>query len=206
LCYRETYELAEWVAYELTREELTVIASRSNNFRIDPSISTGSASPSDYYKSGYDRGHLAPAADMRFDYTAMSESFFMSNMAPQTASLNRGAWKYAEDETRRLAETYGRVWVVSGPVLLNAAGERADFKTIGENKVAVPEYFYKALLFPVDDDIGFRALAFIMPNENPGKRFMDYRVSIDEIEARTGLDLFSALPDDIEAIVEAMVE
>jgi endonuclease G len=201
LCYRESYELAEWVAYELTRKELAVITSRSNDFRIDPSISTGSAAPRDYYKSGYDRGHLAPAADMRFNPIAMSESFFMSNMAPQTASLNRGIWKYAEDATRRLAETYGRVWVVSGPVL-----DRTDFKTIGENNVAVPDYFFKALLFPVDGGIGFSALSFIMPNENPGKRYTDYRVSIDEIEARTGLDLFSALPDDIEAIVEAIIE
>jgi endonuclease G len=198
LCYRESYELSEWVAYELTRAELTAVASRSNNFRIDPSISTGSATPDDYYKSGYDRGHLAPAADMRFNAAAMSESFFMSNMLPQTAALNRGVWKYAEDETRRIADTYGRVWVVSGPVL-----DRADFKTIGKNNVSVPDYFFKALLYPVDDALGYRALAFVMPNENPGKRCMDYRVSIDYIEARTGLDLFSALPDAIEAFVES---
>jgi endonuclease G len=200
LCYRESYELSEWVAYELTREELAVNVSRSNNFRKDPSITTGSAETADYYKSGYDRGHLAPAADMRFDATAMSESFFMSNMAPQTAELNRGAWKYAEDETRRIAEKYGRVWVVSGPVL-----DRADFKTIGANKVSVPDYFYKALLFPVDNDDGFAALAFIMPNENPSRRYLDYCVSIDEIEARTGLDLFSALDDDIEETIESVV-
>ncbi|GMO53499.1 MAG: hypothetical protein Pg6C_19880 [Treponemataceae bacterium] len=199
LCYRESYELPEWVAYELTREELAVNVSRSNNFRADPSISTGSAASSDYTHSGYDRGHLAPAADMRFDLEAMSESFYMSNIAPQTPALNRYAWKYAEDMTRSLAEQYGRVWVVSGPIL-----GRADFKTIGQNNVAVPDYFYKALLYPIDEPPYYGAVAFIMPNENPSRNHMDYTVSIDDIETGTGLDLFPALDDEIEKIVEAI--
>ena len=198
LCYRESYELPEWAAYELTREELTVTVSRSNNFRSDPSISTGSALPTDYAKTGYDRGHLAPAADMRFDAEAMSESFFMSNMAPQTPALNRYVWKDAEDMTRSLAREYGRVWVVSGPIL-----ERDDYKTIGFSSVSVPDYFYKALLFPIEEEPGYGAVAFIMPNHNPSKKHLDYVVSIDEIEERTGLDLFFALDDAIESIVEA---
>jgi endonuclease G len=197
LCYRESFELAEWAAYELTRAELAPNVSRSNNFRSDPSISTGSAASADYTRSGYDRGHLVPAADMRFDADAMSESFFMSNIAPQTASLNRFVWKYAEDMTRNLAHNYGRVWVVSGPVL-----ERGGYKTIGANNVAVPDYFYKALLYPIDKAPGYEAIAFIIPNQNPSRNPMDYCVSIDEIEERTGLDLFFALDDEIEAVVE----
>jgi endonuclease G len=201
LCYRESYELSEWAAYELTREELAVTVSRSNNFRSDPSISTGSALPTDYAKTGYDRGHLAPAADMRFDAEAMSESFFMSNMAPQTPALNRYMWKAAEDMTRSLAREHGRVWVVSGPVL-----ERDDYKTIGLSGVSVPDYFYKAILFPVEEEPGYDVVAFIMPNHTPSKNHQDYLVSIDEIEARTGLDLFFALDNEIELIVEARVK
>jgi endonuclease G len=136
---------------------------------------------------------------MRFDAAAMSESFYMSNMAPQTPALNRYAWKYAEELTRALAEQHGRVWVVSGPVL-----DRADFKTIGRNNVAVPDYFYKALLFPTDEPPYYGAVAFVMPNESPSRSHMDYTVSVDDIEALTGLDLFSALDDEIENIVEAM--
>jgi endonuclease G len=200
LCYRESYELSEWAAYELTREELAVVVSRGNNFRSDPSISTGSALPADYAKTGYDRGHLAPAADMRFDAQAMSESFFMSNMAPQTPELNRRVWKNAEDMTRSLAREYGRAWVVSGPVL-----ERDDYNTIGQSAVSVPDYFYKAILFPIEEAPGYAAAAFIMPNHGPSKNHLDYLVSVDEIEARTGLDLFCALGDEIESIVEARV-
>ena len=93
ICYRESYEQAEWSAYCLTEEELVKNTSRSNDFRPDPEISTGSASLADYRKSGYDRGHLSPAADFAFDEKAMSETFFMSNMSPQAGSFNRGIWK-----------------------------------------------------------------------------------------------------------------
>ena len=96
ICYRESYEQAEWSAYSLSREQLKKNASRSNDFRPDPQISSESASLADYKGSGFDRGHLTPAADMSFDQKAMSETFFMSNMSPQAPEFNRGIWKDLE--------------------------------------------------------------------------------------------------------------
>ncbi|MDR3284606.1 MAG: DNA/RNA non-specific endonuclease [Treponema sp.] len=200
-CYRDSYELSEWVAYELTREELAAVVGRSNNFAADPSISTGSALPDDYYRSGFDRGHLAPAADMRFSQNAMNESFYMSNMSPQTPSLNRGVWKYLEEAVRLAVWKYDRVLVVSGPVL-----DRYDFPVIGySTAVSVPEYYYKVLTALITDTEGNRGLhmiGFIIPNGKPQGVYIDYALTVDEVEARTGLDFFSAFPDDIEDAAE----
>lgn len=209
LCYRESYEQAEWSAYCLTSEELAKNAARSNDFRPDPEISTGSASLADYRKSSYDRGHLSPAADFAFDEQAMSETFFMSNMSPQAGGFNRGIWKDLEAQVRVWARLFGRVYVVSGPILEKPA---AEYKAIGENRVAVPEFYYKVLLAPLyadeadratpEDAGGAIAIGFIFPNEKCGGTIFDYAVSVDEVEVRTSLDFFSLLDDSIENEIE----
>ena len=117
LCYNENYEQASWVFYELTKDEVVGDLERTDDFREDPLVSTGSASLEDYVGSGYDRGHIAPAADMEFSATAMSESFYMSNMSPQHPSFNRGRWKSLESEVRKWAYSREAIWVTSGPVL-----------------------------------------------------------------------------------------
>ncbi|WP_062327175.1 DNA/RNA non-specific endonuclease [Treponema endosymbiont of Eucomonympha sp.] len=199
LCYRESFEEAEWVAYELTPEKRAAAVSRGGTFISDPAISTGSASPADYVRSGYDRGHLAPAADMRYSERAMRESFYMSNITPQTPECNRGVWAQLERAVRAAAAR-GRAWVISGPVL-----DKTTFPRIGENNVAVPEYHYKAVLLEVSGTEGERALTavgFIVPNRNPGRSYMDYACTVDEVERRTGLDFFSALRNREEKAVE----
>jgi endonuclease G len=205
LCYRESYELSEWVAYELTLEELTPVAERSNNFAFDQSISTGSAFPEDYRGSGFDRGHLAPAADMRFSRNAMNQSFYMSNMSPQTPLLNRGVWRRLEEVVRNAARNYGRVLVVTGPVL-----DREDFPRIGlYTQVAVPAYFYKVLaaLIPGEDGtVTLHTIGFIIENENPLGIYQDFAVSVDQVEAHTGLDFFAAFPDDLETAAEQVFD
>ena len=199
LCYRETYEDAEWVAYTLTKDELNAVTDRSNKFKADTKISTGSAIPGDYTKSGYDRGHLAPAADLEWSVASMEDSFLMSNMTPQAPDFNRGIWKTLEEQVRTWAGKFGEVTVVTGPILEKAANE---YKTIGKNEVAVPEYFYKALLAK-DSDGNKIAVGFILPNQKCDGEIWDYAVSIDEIEKRTGLDFFSLLNDSEENSLEA---
>lgn len=210
ICYRESYEQAEWSAYCLTKEHLVKNTARTDDFRIDPEISTGSATLADYKGSGYDRGHLSPAADFAFDETAMSETFYMSNMSPQTGSFNRGIWKDLEAAVRSWADTFGRVYVVSGPVLEKPSEE---YNSIGADQVSVPEYYYKVLLAPLykdeedsqtpEDAESIAAIGFIFPNEKCTGTFFDYAVSIDEVEKRTGLDFFSQLDDGIENRIEA---
>ncbi|MBQ0051384.1 MAG: DNA/RNA non-specific endonuclease [Treponema sp.] len=213
ICYRESYEQAEWSAYCLTEEELTKNAGRSDDFRPDPEISTGSATLADYKGSGYDRGHLSPAADFAFDSKAMSETFYMSNMSPQAGSFNRGIWKDLESQVREWAKKFGRIYVISGPVLDKPAEE---YESIGANKVSIPQYYYKVVLAPVYKDAADKsspedcekiaALGFILPNKKCTDSFYNYAVSIDEIEKRTGMDFFAPLEDSLEDRIEAGIE
>ena len=130
LSYSEDHEQAEWVFYQLTPALVNGTTPRIDDFRPDPLVSTGSAQLSDYRGSGYDRGHLCPAADMKLNHTAMSETFFMSNMSPQVAGFNRGVWKKLEGLVRNWAITEGRLYVVTGGVL------RPSDNSIGANRVS----------------------------------------------------------------------
>lgn len=206
LCYRESYEGAEWVAYHLTADETKAVTNRTDDFRADTKISTGSATPDDYRGSGYDRGHLAPAADMEWSIDACRDSFLMSNMSPQAGPFNRGLWKTLEEKVRDWARIFGEVWIVTGPVFEKDA---SSYKTIGKNKVAVPEYYYKVLVTNADsrDDYNSTiAIGFILPNDRLDGSIWDYACSIDEVEERTGLDFFSILPDAVEEKLEKLTD
>ena len=121
LSFNLDYHQANWVAYLLTRAEVDPLVlegnrvKRSNEFIADPFIK-GTDLSSDYYKSGYDRGHLAPAGDMTFSRVAMDESFYYTNMSPQVASFNRGIWKKLETQVRNWAIEYDSLYVVTGPI------------------------------------------------------------------------------------------
>lgn len=210
LCYRETYEQAEWSAECIKSSMLQKNATRSNDFRPDDKISTGSATLADYKSSGYDRGHLVPAADMSFDADAMSETFYMSNMSPQAPQFNRGIWVNLETQVRAWAQKFGKIYVVSGPVLNKSAQE---FPSIGKNQVSVPEFYYKVILAPIykneedkntpEDSESVMAIGFIIPNQKCEKEFWDYAVSIDEVENITNIDFFPQLEDSLEKQVES---
>ncbi|NOZ34292.1 MAG: DNA/RNA non-specific endonuclease [Chlorobi bacterium] len=196
LSYNEEHEQADWVAYELTKEEAAATTyERTDDFRVDPSVTGGSADLSDYQptENTYARGHMAPAADFRWSEKAMSESFFMSNMSPQVHAFNEGKWMWLESEVRHWAEIYNGVYVVTGPVL------KDGLPTIGTHKVSVPETYYKVIL-DLDEEKG---IGFLMPNKDIEDSFKDYAVSIDDVEAATGLDFFPALDDKTEEKIES---
>lgn len=195
--YSEEHEQAMWVAYALMADSLRQDKlSRTDDFRKDPRVRTGSAELEDYEGSGYDRGHLAPAADFSYDDFALSQSFYLSNMSPQNPSFNRGIWKKLEDQVRDWAMDNNNVYVVTGPVL------NKSFKTIGANKVSVPEYYYKIVLDIQKPDI--KAIAFLMKNEKSSASLQSFVVSIDKIESLTGLDFFPSMPDDLENGLESI--
>ena len=196
LCYNESREQADWAAYVLDADKLEKNAKRSNDFRPDFEVTTGSAALEDYQRSGYDRGHLVPAGDMAHSAKAMSETFLLSNMSPQPHAFNEGVWNSLEQYVRSLAKKGGRVYVATGPVF-----EKKVYPTIGANKVAVPEYFYKALL--IEEGGEFKMEAYAIPSEAGKEDFRKYRVSVDEIEKRTGIDFFYLLDDEIENRLEA---
>lgn len=182
-----------WVAWELEDHETGGSEKRSDKFWADENVS-GTSTPDDYRRSGYDRGHLCPAADQKWNPQAMHDCFVMTNMAPQQHALNSGAWNTLEDMTRRWARRDGRLIVVAGPLYSSTDRER-----IGSG-VRVPGAFFKAILAP--DVTPARAIAFVYPNMSAPGNMQNYSMSIDELEQLTGFDFFSALPDDVENEVE----
>jgi endonuclease G len=183
--------IPHWVAYELTAEEGHGAVGRSDNFSVDERVAT--SAPSKWPGSGFDRGHMKPAADSRGSAAEMQSSFLMTNMAPQTPALNRGEWKGAEELVRAWSAQYGRVYVVMGP-------GQASRGTIAGG-VRVPTHFWKAVLrYGADTS----AVAFVFPNsdEVPGE-VGSYRVTVDSLESFSGLNVFAALPDHVESRVES---
>lgn len=202
LCFRNSYKDAEWVSYTLTQEKLIKNARRTNKFIEDKNISTGSAKLSDYKASGYDRGHLAPAADMAWSEQSENESFLMSNMTPQVSQFNRGIWKELEAQVRKYAQSLDFLVVATGPVLEK---QPEEYSSIGQSKVCVPKYFYKVLLAK-DKGGNWQAIGFIIPNEKSEQNIFAYKVCVNEVEERCGIDFFSALDDSIEEEVESQTE
>ncbi len=185
LDYSEEHEQASYVTYILTREMLEgEKVRRTDNFREDPKIQTGSASLADYKGSGYDRGHLCPAGDMAFSPIAMSESFYLSNMSPQAPSFNRGVWKKLEEQVREWAEKYDSLIIYTGPILDSVV------ESIGPNKVSVPYRYFKTV-YSVKEK---QAIAFILPNEKSADNITSFQVSIDSLELVIDRDLYRGLP------------
>ncbi len=196
--YNETHEQANWIAYELTSEELMGTVERKDRFKPDPDVATGSATVDDYKKSGYDRGHLAPAADMKWSEEVMAESFYFSNMSPQVPGFNRGIWKLLEELVRTWAKEDGALYVVTGGVL------QEGLPTIGKNGVSVPQYYYKVVLDYREPEI--KAIAFLIPNEKTDKEISTFVVPINRIEELTGINFFPKLEDTIEEQLESTSE
>ena len=186
-----------YVAWELTAEETNGRATRDVNFDVDRSV-RGTAELADYKNSGYDRGHMIPAADVKWDAEAMRDSHLLTNICPQDHKLNAGAWATLEGNCRQWARRDSAIIIICGPVLTDYMP-----RTIGVEgrKIPVPERFFKVVLAPHANPP--QGIGFIMANTSIDGGVQAAAVSIDEVEAVTGYDFFSALPDDIEQEVEA---
>lgn len=194
LLYNEKHEQANWVAYELTKEECFGTFKRSNKFVCDPKVVTYTANNDDYKGTNYDRGHLAPSADMTWSSNSMKESFYYSNISPQEPGFNRGIWKRLEEKVRNWAIENKSLFIVTGPVLSD------NLLSIGSNKVSVPKYFYKVILDNTEPSV--KGIAFIMPNSSSSLSLEYYAVSIDSVEKLTNIDFFPLLEDNIEKKIE----
>lgn len=186
-----------YVAWVLTADRTVGEVKREDMFYPDEMLPEElRVETQDYSRSGYDRGHMCPAADNRYSAKAMKESFYMSNVCPQNHDLNAEAWNELEIACRRLAKKHGKVYIVAGPIY------GKEVKRIGKRKglkVAVPEGFFKVILVLGETPEG---VGFIMPNKSVGKAFKGFAVSIDDVEKATGYDFFPALPDKTEKEVE----
>lgn len=196
--FNSQYRIPNCVAYELTAAQVAQCDApgaekrKNYDFAADPDVAY-SPEKSDYTHSGYDRGHMAPANDFKWDRTAMTECFYMTNMCPQAHELNNGAWKKVENLVHGWARQYGRVVVVTGPVMsrgMERIGRRAE--------IAVPGRFFKVVLAPEQR----KAIAFVYDNAEARSGLRRHVTTVRQVEQITGLDFFSSLPDNEENEVE----
>lgn len=195
LSFNKDNKTPNYVAWELLGTEVSNEVSRTDNFWQDPEIE-GCTAHRDYTNSGYDRGHMCPAADQKWSTEAMNDCFVMANMCPQLHDLNAGAWETLESKERQWAKRDSAVMIIAGPIYTED-----DTKYFGNAKVRVPGAFFKILLAPYLSEP--RGIAFVYPHMKCEGNMQDYATSIDEVEKITGFDFFSSLPKEIENKVES---
>jgi len=200
LSYNEKYRIPNWVAYELKASELYGDFDRQDKFTPDPDIKGRQAYDRDYVGSGYDRGHMAPSGDMKWSSQAIKECFYLSNVCPQNHNLNKGLWNDLEKQIRYECKYYKTIWVVCGPII-----EKNKYGTIGENKVKVPDAFFKAILTKSKKK-GWISIGFVFPNESCNDELRDYAMTVDELEEYVGMDLFYNLPDADQQKAESKMD
>ena len=194
LGYSSGRRQALWVSYILTAEHLNAKqVRRSNKFRPDPLLKFDPVRPQQYNRTGFDRGHLAPASDMTYSRETMEQSFYMTNISPQLPACNRGVWKRIETQIRAWARQESQLYVITGPIF---CGEERFMKN---TDIRIPDAFYKVAL---DMSPPMKMITFIVPNRASKKPIRSFVVTVDEVEAITGMDFFSNLDDATENELE----
>ena len=192
--FNPAHHLPNYVVWELTGKEANGEVPRNSKFRTDSDI-LGCATTEDYRNSGFDRGHMAPAADMKWSEEAMSDCHYLTNICPQDHNINGGRWSSLEKLSRKWAERDSAVIIICGPVLSDEL-----VMTIGDSQVSVPERFFKVIMAPYVDPP--QAIGFIIPNHRTDDGLEAMAMSVDRVEEITGFDFFSCLPDDVENKME----
>lgn len=196
--YNQETRLPNWVAWNLSAEHTDGPYKRCDNFYEEESVPRPRATIEDYRGCGWSRGHMCPAGDNKWDGKAMFDTFSLVNVCPQNSKFNSGIWNSIEIDCRHWARRYGDIYIVCGPVFLNS-----EHKTIGNNRVLVPEAFFKVVLCLNGKPKG---IGFIVRNTEGIKKNDLYYNSIDQVERITGIDFFPILPDDIENMVESVAD
>lgn len=193
LSFDTLLQQATWVSYTLLpydgeKEE------RAKSFKVDPLLTKWTNHAKEYAKSGFDRGHLAPAGDFTFSDTAMMETFYYSNMSPQLPEFNRGIWKKIESEIRLLSLESDSIWVTTGPLWISDS-----IKTMG--KIPIPTHFYKAICRFKSDQVS--TFGYLLPHEGSTESTTFFQLSIDLLEEFTHLDFFNSLPVSLQITTES---
>lgn len=198
LVYNKKLNTPKWVAWTLTADETYGDVPRSTKFYADPQIPTSyRVDWYDYKESGYDRGHMCPSGDNKWDALAMKECFYMSNMCPQVPSLNSGSWKTLETACRDWARNEGEIYIVCGPVY-----KRGKHEMIGiDHAIAVPEGFFKVVLTLREGNE--KAVGFYYRNDTSKQPMNKVAMSVDEVEKITGIDFYPSLDDALEERLES---
>ncbi|MEM7594548.1 MAG: DNA/RNA non-specific endonuclease [Cyanobacteria bacterium P01_A01_bin.83] len=224
LSYNNSLQISNWASWQLNADWLAT-AARQNDFRPDLSLPDDwyQVDANDYRGSGFDRGHLVPSADRTASIEDNSATFLMTNIIPQAPDNNQNAWGNLEAFSRDLVigepgnfTDDKELYIVAGSYGVGGVGSQGDLDAIvtPDGEITVPQRTWKAILVldnpgdGVEDvTVDSRIIAVDIPNEQDiSNDWQDFLVSVDDIEAATDLDLFSNLPDDIEAVIEAQVD
>ena len=196
LCYDQERKIPRWVAEDITADHITGDANRKHcKFHPDPSVPEKFRTVNaDFLKSGWSRGHMAPAGDYKFDQASMKDTFLLSNILPQDFKNNGGFWNRFEMYCRELTKTYGHVRVISGPAMVPNVEEEGKhfvkYQVIGKTQVAVPTHLYKVIVAEDDPEEKQPVLgSFLVPNEPIGfnRKLEEYKIPLDDLEKKTGL-------------------
>lgn len=197
--YSETLANPLWVTYKVTQQQFKS-GKRPSRFQADWRSLRG-IKHDDYTGSNYDRGHMAPnyVIASRYGKLAQHETFLMTNITPQTPTLNRRSWQRLEEIiSNDFSQWHGDFWVVTGPIF----SDKPD--RLKNTKIAIPRAFYKILIKPATAESQEIALAFIFPqNAKATANLMSFLTTIDDVEQQTGINFFSKLDDKFEAVLEA---
>ena len=206
--YSYKYKHSYWIAYRFDNTTGGNVG-RNEAYKPDPELpSQYAAKHNDYTNSGYTRGHLCASSDRQYSKEANQQTFYMSNISPQSGNgfnQSGSAWNTGEDKVQawgyNISRSTDTLYVVKGGTI----GE-SMIKGYIKNEIAIPKYFFMAVLFRSGDN--YKAIGFYMPHENlkddPDKKDpKKYIMSIDALEQETGIDFFHNLPDNIENTVEA---
>jgi endonuclease G len=194
--YNRETKNPNWVAWHLTKSHTYGKNQRSEEVFTEDMEVSPRATDNDYYTSRYDRGHMCPAGDNKWDATAMTESFLFTNICPQNHNLNKYEWNDLEIQCRDWARKYGAIDIVCGPVYDTSSPTR----TIGRGHVWVPDGFFKVVMCRNNNP---KAIGFLFRNDGKKVSLSSVVCSVDDIERKTGIDFYPALDDKIEDRIEA---
>lgn len=200
--YNRRTRLANWVAWHLTSGHTHGSVERPQRAFHDDEDVDNCTHYWEYNNSrAYNRGHLCPAGDNKWDKDAMYDSFLMTNVLPQHHSLNSGVWNDIEIQCREWARNEGDIYIVSGPIFYE--NRKGEPKTLGKNKIPIPDAFFKVVMSNRGSGKG---IGFVCENHYCGNNMNDFVVNIDDVEQITGIDFFPALPDDLEEEIESSLK
>ncbi len=194
--YSDKYKQAICSDYKLTKDMVVDNTERENKFKVDVLVKGTRIKPTNYLKSGYDKGHLAPASHFNWNQDAMNESFLMSNICPQLPNFNRGIWKELEHMNKLWVDEKKELYVYTGPIF------ESNCKKFSKDSISVPTAFYKIIIRKVNSK--YECISFIIPHKEYHKdaKLLDYVVTIDDIEELTQIDFFYNLSDGTEIPLE----
>ena len=216
LSYNNAKRTANWVSWHLSTAWIGPI-DRQDDFRADLSLPSSwiMVNERSYSGSGFDRGHICPSADRTLSISDNSATFLMTNMMPQAPENNQKPWADFENYCRYVASKGNELYIIAGPNGVGGSGRYGYKEKVGNEEVVVPKYTWKVAIILMNGendvvraDAKTRTIAIWMPNDQTAssKSWYNYRVSVADVESKTGFDFFSNLPDDVEKVIEAKVD